>query len=115
LFFLQNKEIGTLKTLIKFFYLFNINDYLNNDILSELEKLIKIDLRKKDTEIKNQDIELFLNLVRQSPKFSVQIYELFLRQNNKNRYIESYYKFIDNFFSLLTLNTLGIILLKINY
>lgn len=112
---LINKRISNLKTLIKYFYLFNINDYLNDEILLELEKLIKIDLRKKDTEIKNDNIELFLNLVRQSPKFSVQIFDLFIRRNERNRYLNSYYKFIENFFSLLTLNTLWIILLKINY
>jgi len=112
---LINKRNSNLKTLIKFFYLFNINDYLIDEVLLELEKLIKIDLRKKDTEIKNDDIELFLNLIRQSPKFSVQIFNLFMKQNEKNRYLNSYYKFIENFFSLLTLNTLWIILLKINY
>jgi len=114
---IKSQNIDKCKTIIKLSYLLNIDNYLNNEILEEIYKIIYLDLRKfgKSKENNEKNIEFFLNLIRLSPKFSIQLFELISKNSKKEKFLQTYYKFIDNFFSFLSPNTLWIILLKLNY
>lgn len=115
---IKEQNINKTKTLIKLFYLISLDDYLNNEILNELEKYIEIwnlkNFWKKNID-NNKNIEFVLNLVRFSPKFAIQLYIMMEETDTPRRYLEKYYKFIENFFPMLAINTLGVIKLRLNY